>query len=112
MILDLLYISIILVFILDISGFTNSLKNGIAIYMSRKTQIDISPDDIKLPYITCSLCSIWWTGIIYLIFTNNISLYGLALVAIYSMMSSVIMNTMQLLIDLLNYLISKIYKKI
>lgn len=110
MVLDLFYISLILVFIIDISGFTNSLRDAISKYYTKKLKINIDPEEVKLPYITCSLCSVWWTGIIYLFVTHNISLYGLSLVGIYSALTSVMANFMQLILDLCNSIISKIYK--
>lgn len=110
MILDLFYITLILVFIIDISGFTYSIRDVISKYYSKKFKINIDPENIKLPYITCSLCSVWWTGIIYLFVTHNITLCGLALVAIYSALTSVIASFMQLILDLCNSIISKIYK--
>lgn len=110
MTLDLFYITFISVFIIDISGVIDYIKKQIVKILFKIDNPD--PSYVKLPFITCSLCTVWWAGIIYILINNEFTFKNIALVAAFSLSTSVIYNVTQLLLDLINTLISKIYKLI
>ena len=86
MYIDLLLLAIIICFVVDISGAMRKFKK---------------------PF-SCSLCCIWWIGLIYLLVTRNFTIQGVAFVAFLSMMSSVITGFLLTLKELLNYILHKI----
>lgn len=60
-IFNLIYITFITVFIVDLSGFIASLRHGLSEYLK------VSPDRIRLKPLDCSLCLSFWAQFIYLI---------------------------------------------
>lgn len=60
--LNLFIINLILVFIIDLSGFIPSLESGLARLLKFKVRI-------PRPF-SCSLCMTFWLGIIYILFTG------------------------------------------
>lgn len=109
-ILDLVCISIILVYITDITDFPDNIKKGIKWVL---TKGKMSGSDYRLHLIDCSRCQLWWAGIIYLLCTGNFTLPYLVVVAILSCFASVIKDAIILLKDVLvkiNQVIYKIFK--
>ena len=86
MYIDLLLLAIIICFVVDISGAMRKFRKP----------------------LSCSLCSIFWSGLIYLLVTKNFTIQGVAFVAFLSMMSSVITGFLLTLKELLNYILHKI----
>lgn len=86
MYIDLLLLAVIICFIVDISGAMRKFRK---------------------PF-SCSLCGIWWIGLIYLLITRNFTIIGIAFVAFLSMMSSVITGFLLTLKELINYILHKI----
>ena len=66
--INLLLISAIVVFIVDISGAVDSLKSGLKRILTKGVMKD---SDYSLKPIDCSLCMTFWSGIIYLLCTGN-----------------------------------------
>lgn len=86
-VLDLFLLTVIICFIVDCSGFFNFIKKFIASRLEDKYK-NLKAEDIKIPFITCSLCSIWWCGLGYLLFTSNFTIPYIAFVAFLSLISS------------------------
>ena len=86
MYIDLLLLAIIICFVVDISGAMRKFKK---------------------PF-SCSLCSIWWIGLIYLLVTRNFTIQGVAFVAFLSMMSSVITSLLLCIKEIFNWILLKI----
>ena len=99
-IINLILISIIICFIVDVSGFFTFVKKFVASRLEGKYK-NITPEDIKIPFITCSLCSVWWSGLIYLIIVGKFTIPYITIVALLSMLSS---NISGLLLTLKDYL--------
>lgn len=114
---DLLLLTIIICFIIDISGFINDgIKPLIAKIINRNSIIKINPESINIPKpFSCSLCMTFWCGLIYLLFTHNFTIPYIAFVAFLSLISSNISSILLLLKDILstveNFII-KLLKKI
>lgn len=86
-IINLILISIIVCFIIDISGFFTFVKKFVASRLEGKYK-NLTYNDIKIPFVTCSLCSVWWSGLIYLIIVGKFTIPYIAFVAFLSLISS------------------------
>lgn len=74
MYLDLLYITLFVALIFE-SGFWDNLDEEI----NRRFKFYHLPHLFK-----CSLCQVWWLGLIYLIFTHNLSLFNMVVVMLFA----------------------------
>ena len=92
--LNLILIQFIVVNIVDISGIMDSIKNG----LSKWLDIKITK---PLPLIGCSYCSTWWTGLIYLMVTGNVTLYYVAILLMICSLTTVTMEVIYLIQDIL-----------
>ena len=107
--INLLLIAAIVVFIVDISGAVDSLKSGLKWIL---TKGKMKNSDYQLKPFDCSLCMVFWTGIIYLLITNNFTLPYLAFVCLLSCFSGVIKTSILLVEDILIKITQLIYKLI
>ena len=97
--IDLLIITLILVFIIDISGIITEIERMMQKKLQRKVVI-------RKP-LSCSLCMTWWSGLIYILITGfSIPMLGyVALLAfltpIFKDMLLVIRELMQKVLNLI-----------
>lgn len=77
--LNLLFIQMIIVFIVDISGFVDSVKVGISRLI---TKGKISKSDFRIKPFDCSLCTTFWVGLIYLLCVHQFSIPMIAFVCL------------------------------
>lgn len=106
MFLNLLFIQLICVLIIDISGFVDSVKWGISKFL---TNGKIPTTDYRLRPFDCSLCMCWWSGLIYLLCIKEVSLLLLAYVLFLAIMTPVVKEIIVLLRDICIFIITKIY---
>ena len=99
--IDLILIAVIVCFIVDCSGIMTDFKKLAAKIIKRRTKISINPNEINIKPFTCSLCSVWWSGIIYLIIFNKFIIQYIAFVALLSLISA---NISGLLLTIKDYL--------
>ena len=92
-IINLFLISIIVCFIIDCSGFFTFVKKFVASRLEGKYK-NLKYEDIKIPFVTCSLCSVWWIGIIYLLCISEFTIFNLTIVALLALLSSNISGLM------------------
>lgn len=78
--IDLLLVAAITIYIVDLSGFTESWRGALAKWLHTK---ELKP----LPPFDCSLCMTWWVCIIYALCTGTFSLGILAYIALLSFLS-------------------------
>ena len=112
-IVNILLISIIIVFIVDLSGAIEHLVKPIV-----KHFLHIPPHkDINLPLIECSLCCVWWFNLIYICnvsianaFTFNQFLILVSVLALVSFLTPVIKDILILIKDLIIRFIEVFYK--
>lgn len=83
--LNILMISIIWVFIIDLSGAIPKLNKTVGKWLFKGIKTEI-----ELPVISCSLCSTFWTGLLYLLISGQFILYYIAYVCFISFMTPVI----------------------
>lgn len=76
MMTDFFLISVICVFVIDYSGFTQSWKGALGRWLGVRVG-SVKPFD-------CSLCATWWVCIIYAICTHLLTLVNLAEIALFA----------------------------
>ena len=112
-IINILLLATIIVFIVDLSGSIEHLVKPIVKYF-----LHIPPQkDITLPIIECSLCCVWWIGLIYVCcvsisnaFTFNQFLILVSVLAVISFLTSSIKDILVLIKDLIIRFIEVFYK--
>lgn len=107
--INLTLMAAIVVFIVDISGAVDSLKSGLKWIL---TKGKMKNSDYQLKPLDCSLCMTFWSGIIYLLITNNFTLPYLAFVCLLACFSGVIKTSILLVEDILIKITQLIYKLI
>lgn len=108
-IINLTLIAAIVVFIVDISGAVDSLKSGLKWIL---TKGKMKNSDYQLKPLDCSMCLTFWSGIIYILITNNFTLPYLAFVCLLACFSGIIKNSILLVEDIITTIIKLIYKLI
>ena len=83
--LKLLLLSIVIVFVIDLSGFITHIEKLLAKWLKTKTVI------IPKPF-SCSLCTTWWIGLIYLICLGELNIFTLTYTALLAFYTDVIYN--------------------
>lgn len=102
--LDLLYITILTVFVVDLSGFRATFLR-LASLLFRRPLTELKP-------FTCSLCVTWWAGFAYLLATDLFTWGNLAYVAALSFATYPIAQAGMLARDLILKLISILQDKL
>ena len=77
--IDLLMVAVITIYIVDLSGFTETLLKVISAYKGRKIT--------ELKPLTCSLCMVWWVCLIYAAIVGSLTVSVVALIALLSLLS-------------------------
>lgn len=105
--IDILTIAVICVFIIDLSGFVDTIKDA----MGRWLKIRVG----SLKPFDCSLCSTFWVGLLWIICTGQFSLINILLVAMAAFCTTIIKEiimtgkeAVMALLRLLNRLIDKV----
>ena len=83
-IIDLLCWYLIIVYVVDCSGFIESLKLFVSNYL---TKGKIRTTKFSLKPLTCSLCLTLWFGLGYLLITDHFESYNLLLVCVLSFLT-------------------------
>ena len=99
--LDLLFLALIVVFIVDLSGWTQSLLS----FLSRVSGVRVT----SAKPLSCSLCSTWWAGVIYCAICGHFDLRHLAAVGGLAFAASVLADAARAIRDIIIRLIDKLY---
>lgn len=94
-------LSAVVVFIVDLSGFTDSWRDALARALHIRNLRPLKPFD-------CSLCMTWWTCLIYPLCTGDFSLLTLANAAALALLSQPLSAVMLFIVESLNWLFNKI----
>ena len=78
-IIDLILVALVTIYIVDLSGFTETLLKVISAYKGRKIT--------ELKPFSCSLCMVWWVCLIYAAIVGNLTIPVVALIALLSLLS-------------------------
>ena len=100
--LELLIITAIIVFVVDLSGIILVLKKKLW-----KTLYGIIPfkEDWSLKPFDCSLCMTFWIGLLYLIITGSFTIPFIGYVCLLSFLTPIIQEMLLTIKDLLIRLI-------
>ena len=108
--LKLFVITCIIVFIIDISGFVDEIVKRIYDkYIKVGDYHTLLP---KLKPFTCSLCSTFWIGLIYLLITSQFNIIMIGYVCLLAFLTPIIGDIFIMVKDALNKIINLIYKLI
>lgn len=100
--IDLFEITVIVVIIVDISGFVDSIK----VFIGKVLGIN----NVSLKPFDCSLCMTFWVSMCYLIYTNELNLTTVMVTLLLSVMTPVISDLIYFVRDIFGFIISKISK--
>ena len=100
--LKLFEITVIVVIIVDISGFIDSIKSLIGKVLGI--------NNVSLKPLDCSLCMTFWVSMAYLIYANELSITTLMFSLLISVMTPVIQDLIYLIRDILGFILLKISK--
>ena len=78
-IIDLILVALVTIYIVDLSGFTETLLKVISAYKGRKIT--------ELKPFSCSLCMVWGVCLIYAAIVGNLTIPVVALIAFLSLLS-------------------------
>lgn len=108
--LNLFLITIIVCFIVDVSGFINDgVKPFVAWMINRKSKVKVQAENIVIGKpLSCSLCCVWWSGLAYIIITNQFTLVNLVYICILALLSSNISEAMMQIKDFMAWIQMKI----
>lgn len=105
--LNLIFIQLIVVFIIDLSGFVDTMKSKISSLLTKGV---IKSPDYRIRPFDCSLCMTFWCGLIYLLITHQFTLFFIAFVCLLSITTTLTKDTYYTLHDLYIRLLKKIDK--
>lgn len=94
---NLFLLATIVVFVVDVSGVVDALKAALGRWLSG-TVARLKPFD-------CSLCMVWWCGLLYLLVVGRLSLGSVAFVALLSACSAQIGGLLQTVRALLQWVV-------
>lgn len=83
---DLFSILIICVLVIDISGFTHSIKAAIGKFLG------ISPNSFRMKPFDCSFCMTFWVSMIYLLVVGRFTLVNIAIVLLLCCLTTPLKN--------------------
>lgn len=78
-IIDIILVALVTIYIVDLSGFTETLLKVISAYKGRKIT--------ELKPFSCSLCMVWWVCLIYAAIVGNLTIPVVALIGLLSLLS-------------------------
>ena len=102
---ELPLVAAIVVFIVDLSGFTDSWRGALQRWLHIKALGPVKPFD-------CSLCMTWWTTLAYALITGNLSLPVVAYCAALAALSNTFALLMGFILNALNSAINYVTDKI
>lgn len=107
--IELLILSIIVCFIVDISGFIDSVKQGLWkwVYNGKKEY-----SEFRLKPFDCSLCLTFWSGLIYLLCVSQFNLLMIGYVCLLSMFSGFISKVLNVAVIMCEWVVDKILSTI
>lgn len=91
---DLILIQFIVVFIIDLSGITNTIKTLLSRILTKGR---VTSTNFTLPLIGCSLCMTFWSCLTYLILNQS---FTIPFIALTCMLAFTTITTKDLLLTL------------
>lgn len=110
MIREMLIITLMTVWVIDLTDFVDNVKKGIWKLVFGKTK---PYKDFSMKPFDCSLCASWWLLILYILLSKVVLEVGLinaiGISAGFSFMTPVFKNALTLVRDIVNKVIISIY---
>lgn len=104
-VLDLLLINLIVVLIVDLSGFMTDFKKLVWRVLFKSAY----QDSFRIKPFDCSLCMTFWISLIYLVCINQFSLINILVVLVLSYLTTTEALLLRAVKALLDKLISKVF---
>lgn len=106
MILNLILLQLIIIFLIDISGGIQSIKK----FIWRHLKEGKPYQDFPFKPFECSLCMTFWTGLIYLLFTNSFTIPYIAFVCFLAFMTTTTKSLIWVIKDNIDNFLNKLDK--
>lgn len=102
--LQLTLIGVVTIYIVDVSGFTQSWRSFLESKLSKGKPYKLR----RLPPFDCSTCMVWWVTIIYALAVGKFSLLTLGFSTLLSYLSITISQLMLFIREILQWIINKL----
>ena len=99
-IIDLILVAFITIYIVDLSGFTDTWLQFLSAYKDKRIT--------ELKPFSCSLCMVWWVCLAFLLMSAKLSLPMVAFIALLSFLSAPIGQFLVFLREGLNKVVNKL----
>ena len=99
--IQLLLVALVTIYIVDVSGFTESWRDALARMLHVTRLRSLKPFD-------CGKCMTWWVCLIYALCTGHLTLVTIAFSALLSHLSVPIGQVMIFIREWINWLINKL----
>ena len=103
-IVELILVALITIYVVDLSGFTDTWLKFLSAYKGRKIT--------ELKPFSCSLCMVWWVCLAYLVTTSQLTLSLVAFTALLSFLSIPMGQILVLLREVMLYIINKLMSRL
>ena len=107
--LNLLIISLVVILIVDISGFIPHFKRFISKWLTKE---HIVTDEFSMKPFDCSFCMTFWSLLLYLTIVNEFTFINILGVVMFTFFTDVTKQILLLIKDLLIKLIDVIYERV
>lgn len=103
--INLILLQLIIVFIIDISGFVDTMKSKLAQLL---TGGKFKSPDFRIRPFDCSLCATFWTGILYLLITHQFTIPLIAFVCLLAATTTITKDVYFTITDVIIKILNKI----
>lgn len=107
--MNLVTIAALWVVVLDMTDFMDTIKGWISAILTKGKSHN---SDYRLKPVDCSLCMTWWTCLVYLLVTGNVTLATLLAALTLAWFTPVIKDVFMLLGDAITTIIRKLHEKL
>ena len=102
--IDMLMVAMITIYVVDLSGFTDTWLKFLSAYKGRKIT--------ELKPFSCSLCMVWWVCLAYLVTTSQLTLSLVAFTALLSFLSIPMGQILVMLREVMLHIINKLMSRL
>lgn len=99
--IDLFLVALVTIYIVDISGFTESWRSGLARMLNVSAIRPVPPFD-------CGKCMAWWVCLFYALFTGHLNLGTIAFSALMSHLSIPLGETLIFIREWFTWILNKL----
>lgn len=103
-IVELILVAMITIYVVDLSGFTDTWLKFLSAYKGRKIQ--------ELKPFSCSLCMVWWICLAFLLMSAKLTLPLVAFSALLSFLSVPLGQILVLLREVILYIVNKLMSRL